>query len=500
MNKIISIIRKADYSATCVVSGLLVFVLFFAYNFNHGERIQHGDGLGWDGAAYADWAQRDSKEILTSKTISSYYIGRLFPSIAIHNFSNLLGYDIGSTKKVIHAFYIWNFGMILIGIGFLVLIGKYFKWKLPVYVLGFSAVFLNYPILTNFSYNPTLTDVTAYTLSLGIFYFYLKDKFILLLFSSLICSFTWPTMLYGCVLLMFFGRTPIAESRIKIHGHIIALLAALSLLAFAGYQYFVEGLRQTNGTTPINTDLIAVSLILFVVYIYFVLRPLIDFSAYFAAARKIQLLRASTAIFFFLAVKLVTSYFSSGEVGPLSISSYLGLFTQASLSNPSINVVAHAMHFGPFYLVALFLWSKVAELTKEQGIGLSLFVMLFMFLTVGSESRQFINIWPILAILTCEALNRLNHEKISWFFALSMVIISLVLSRYWLTINVGEWTGDFQSFPDQMLYMYTGPWMSYQMYGVFLAITILSSIAVIALIKTQLACNQINLKKGVNFK
>lgn len=54
--------------------GLLLFVFFFAYNFNHGERIQHLNGLGWDGAAYADWAQRDSIEVLSGNKISNYYV------------------------------------------------------------------------------------------------------------------------------------------------------------------------------------------------------------------------------------------------------------------------------------------------------------------------------------------------------------------------------------------------------------------------------------------
>ena len=94
-----------------VICALLVAALF-AYNFNHGERIQYQGGLGWDGAAYADWAQRQSYEVVTSGKISAYYIGRLLPSLVVHNVSESLGYDIRSTPRVIHAFYIYNFLLI----------------------------------------------------------------------------------------------------------------------------------------------------------------------------------------------------------------------------------------------------------------------------------------------------------------------------------------------------------------------------------------------------
>jgi hypothetical protein len=47
MNKLSGIDRHALMG--CV--GVLFMVFWFSFNFNHGERIQHNDGLGWDGAA-----------------------------------------------------------------------------------------------------------------------------------------------------------------------------------------------------------------------------------------------------------------------------------------------------------------------------------------------------------------------------------------------------------------------------------------------------------------
>lgn len=474
--------RKLNSHEFIAITGFFLFVLFFAHNFNHGERIQYLDGLGWDGSAYADWAQRDSIEVLTSNKIPSYYIGRLLPSIMIHNISRLLDYDITSTPRVIHAFYIWNFCLLLVGLGFLILIGRHYKWKLPIYVLAFSALYLNYPILTNLSYNPTLVDVSAYVLGIASFYFYIRDKFVQLIVTSTLAAFTWPTMLYGAIPLIVFGRTMVQSREQKKHGHIFALLAGILLLSLATYLYMVENLRQAVGTTIFKREMLYITMPLFIGYIYYGLRQLIDIPAYYKAAKKTRWYKVGVGVILFITINQVTTYFSDGSPGPLTIKSYLGLFTQASLSNPLINVVAHAMHYGPFYLLTMILWPKLVSLAKTEGLGLAIFVMLFTFLSIGSESRQFINAWPVFAILVCEIVNRMSIKN-DWFFVYSMVIIGLILSRFWLTINVAPWTGNFQEFPDQMLYMYSGPWISHQMYGVFLAITILTLLAIVSMLR-----------------
>ncbi|MFJ2365649.1 hypothetical protein ACIPIN_18420 [Pseudomonas sp. NPDC087697] len=479
MNKLSGIDRHALMG--CV--GVLFMVFWLSFNFNHGERIQHNDGLGWDGAAYADWAQRDSIEILNSHTVSEYYIGRLLPSIIIHNATKLLDYNITSTPRVIHAFYLFNVSLLVIAAGLLVLIGRHYQWRMPIYFLGFSALFFNYPVLTNLSYNPTLTDISGYVLGLGIFYAYIKNRFALLVVLSFLCCFVWPTMLYGALPMIMLGRASVANRPPSLHSHLLALLVAISLIALAAYLY-ANGLRQSLGTTVFKNEILPLSIILFITYIYLALRPMIDVPAYLRASRYIKVAPVVVGILLYVSVKAIVFHFSDQTPGPLTITSYLGLFTQASLSNPLINVVAHAMHYGPFYMIAILLWPRIAAQAKAEGLGLSVFIALFAFLSIGSESRQFLNAWPALAMLTCQALNKLGDErKVDWWFTYAVAGMALILSRFWLSINVGPWTGNFQAFPDQMLYMYSGPWLSHQMYGVFLAVTLLCFISLLTLLR-----------------
>ncbi|WP_338479813.1 hypothetical protein VRB67_05365 [Pseudomonas trivialis] len=483
MNKIV---QRIDRHTLMGCLGVLFMVFWFCFNYNHGERIQHNNGLGWDGALYAAWVQQDTMEILNSHSVNEYYVGRLLPSVVIHQAANLLGYKDLSVPQVIHAFYLFNVGLLIVAAALLVLIGRHYRWRKPIYFLGFSALFFNYPVLTNLSYNPTLTDISGYVLGLGIFYAYISGRFWLLVLLSFLCCFVWPTMLYGALPMIILGRTPFAVRRPALHSHLLALLVALSLIALAGYLYF-DGLRQAPGTTLFKVEILPLSILLFIVYIYFSLKNMIDVPAALRATRHIKVVPVIVGVLLYVAVKFVVYHYSDKTPGPLTISSYLGLFTQAALSNPLINVVAHAMHYGPFYLIALLLWSRIAAQAKEEGFGLTIYIALFAFLSIGPESRQLLNAWPAFVMLTCQVLNRMANEgKIDWWFTYAIAAMALILSRFWLTINVGPWTGNFQAFPDQMLYMYSGPWISHQMYGVFLAVTLLCLISLLTLLRPAL--------------
>ncbi|MEZ8129602.1 hypothetical protein [Enterovibrio norvegicus] len=460
-----------------------ITIVFFVFNFFYGERIQHNDGLGWDGAAYADWAQRDSAEILSSKSVSNYYIGRILPSFIVHFFSEFTGYDISTSSTVIKAFYIYN-SVLLISIFYvLCLIGKHYKWNDKVYFLAFISVFFNYPVLKNFSYNPTLTDMSGYFLGVLAFYFYIRRNNFAILLSMLVGAFVWPTVIYACLAFLIFGHGVMEERKPRLHSKMLGLTLPVLLISLAAYLFFFEGLKQLNGTTSLNKELLPLSLLLFVAYMFSAVFRFIDIPEALKAIKIRNLKYALMAIVLFMVTKFIISFLSNGDPGPLTAVKYLGLFTQASLTNPLINVVAHANHYGPFYILLIFIWPQIVSYAKSEGLGLVAFCFIFAFLSIGCESRQFINAWPVFALISCHVLFLKYHENITWVFVYSMLIISLVTSRFWLDINVGVWTGNFQEFPDQMLYMYSGPWMSHLMYSVFAGLSIVVGIAVYSLLE-----------------
>ena len=89
-----------------------------------------------------------------------------------------------------------------------------------------------------------------------------------------------------------------------------------------------------------------------------------------------------------------------------------------------------------------------------------------LFLSIGSESRQWTNFLPIFIAFTCKATDALSWKTSSYWF---IGICSFLYSKVWLIINpLGPGT-DHQNillFPYQKYYMSHGPFMSNITYAV----------------------------------
>jgi len=133
-------------------------------------------------------------------------------------------------------------------------------------------------------------------------------------------------------------------------------------------------------------------------------------------------------------------------------------------------------------LILIFLWKDFIEEISSYGLGLTLFVLLYMLLSIGTESRQAINAWPIFAVFISQVLNR--HYLVNWCFTYALVGIGLGFSKFWFQINtVNMNVGTLLEFPQQRLFMNFGPWMSNEMYYVHSAVVICIAIALYCLLK-----------------
>ncbi len=74
---------------------------------------------------------------------------------------------------------------------------------------GFCFLFLNYAILKNNFYHSVLTDTSAFTLGLLMFYFFLTNKPIGLWVTIFLGGFTWPSIPYmGALFFVFPYQKP----------------------------------------------------------------------------------------------------------------------------------------------------------------------------------------------------------------------------------------------------------------------------------------------------
>jgi hypothetical protein len=198
-------------------------------------------------------------------------------------------------------------------------------------------------------------------------------------------------------------------------------------------------------------------------------RRLYDLRAVFTRRRLLTALGVGVAI---LAVKALQSGLARPE--PFW---HLGiLLTQtayASVAWPGIFLVAHMAFYGPLFLLAIFLWKPTCRHLHEVGTGLTLAVFVGLLLSLNSQSRYVINIFPMLVPFVVKATETLRWRAAPYAL---IALVGLLLSKVWFTINTGPFQGRLHEFPDQGLFMTHGPWISPTMYviqgGLFLALGI----------------------------
>jgi hypothetical protein len=462
---------------------LAVLLVWFTFSLYWGERLQVRNGLGWDGVRYAFWAQTDPLYWLNSKFIGTYYATRILPSITVHYLANFFDYPLGdlqNPKGVINAFIVFNCSLIMGSVFLLHLTAKHLNWSPQVLMLGLVALFVNFPILKLSNYYPTLTDVPAFFFGLFIFYAYLRDWQFTLLILSMLASFVWPSMLYTALPLLVFPAQKLKFSIYvpsNLSNSVSAFIGGV-LVAGTIYVYYVTGRRLPFGATPVNESMILLSAAMFFSYVFLMLRPFIDVTFFRSTLfSSVSWRGVLLSVILVVCVKLAIASYSSLLLDGPSLYIYLQNLGLYIITEPLLNVVAHVSYFGPMVVLMLLLWKDVVAVTKQYGPGLTSVLIIAMLMSIGTESRTLMSAWPILAILTCEALSR---RGVKWSFVYSILAVGLFTSRFWLPININNnepWVGSFQNFPYQMYFMNMGPWISTSMYVVLLTITLILFIA-----------------------
>src|SRR5712692_839709 len=175
------------------------------------EQLTVNGGFGWDGLWYSAWA-RDFYHNIFVVRVPEYYVQRILPSAIVHYGMRVLGVS-RTDQNIILAFQVYNLLLLLLSVHIWGSIANRLRISNRGKWLGFCFLFLNYAILKNNFYHAVLTDTSAFTLGLLMFYFFLADNRVGLLAVILAGGFTWPTVPYMAALLYVFPR-PKEEARI----------------------------------------------------------------------------------------------------------------------------------------------------------------------------------------------------------------------------------------------------------------------------------------------
>ncbi len=180
----------------------------------------------------------------------------------------------------------------------------------------------------------------------------------------------------------------------------------------------------------------------------------------------------STLIF----VRQIIILISGKEEGALNSLLYFNYISNGALAYPLNFIISHTLYYGAAVALFIYYWKDIAEYIYLKGPGLLFVTALYIILSIGSESRQLINFLPFIVVLVAEILNK---KSINWNFVIFFTSLNLVVSRFWLPLNHGDWpileTSPPQltlEFPLQWYFMNQGPWVSPQMYWIIASIAI----------------------------
>lgn len=465
MNNSKKILRKMTFLFTAFILAIGVF------NFWWGEIIQVGRGFGWDGSIYGNL----TKHFFFFKYgLDDYLIHRIFPSFIVGSALRLFRVPLYNFT-IIKAFELYNLALLLIAIWIFGLISDQLKLSVKGRWLAFLGLFVNFAILKFNFYYPVLTDTTAFTLSMFLLYCYLKNNSVGMLAVLLVSLLTWPILFFSGVFLYIFPKenAPVNQARGR-RNIVVGFLVAIAVLSGINYLYFVKGARSVY-EVPINNSLVIVSIFITCAYIYLSMKSIVNVEWLYSVRFILQKLRLKRLVLIsviILVMKIATFIFAHGK-NEMTMLWYCNQALLRSLTKPFIFGVSHSVYFGPVVLLFLFFWKSFCRVIHSYGLGITLFTMVAVMLSIDSESRHIIHVVPFLIFFLIKAM-----EEVDWkakhliFFGL----FSFGYSKAWFQINREPFYGSYFDFPWQNYFMNQGPWISDRMYCIQGAVVLLTAV------------------------
>ncbi len=441
-----------------------------------GERIGINGGLGWDGMGYALWAREFPHEVL-EKGVTVYHAQRQLPPALVHY--------VLRTDDVIRGFQLLDAGCLVIAAYLWGRIGLVLAWSRPAAWAGFAAVFGSFAIARHALYYPTLTDATAFALGMAMAWAFLARRPIALWIVALAGAFTWPALPALALGLLVLRRDPLVGEPVRRPiAAVAAVLAALSACAVAVHYYRVPYPGDEKWLAHIPRDLLAVTLPVLAAWTcaaaYLLVRSSSGLAAYgkrLVAWRTLFAI-AGIAVVYVLRALWIHRVATQGP-GPTGEQFACELALE-SLRGPGWDLVHHVVYYGPIVLVAIGAWRSVTRVAASFGPGALLALAMVVAFAVGSESRQWLHLFPLLVALTIAA----THEW--WTPSRTVIFIALCLawSKLWWPLRY-DLPGSSFEWPALRYFMQQGPWASTETFLWHLCAAVATALVLLAMLRQK---------------
>lgn len=425
-----------------------------------GERIVEGNGHGWDGTFYADLVQDFDRKI--HEGLDSYRVPRILPSLILERVLRWTQIE-PTDQAVVLAFVIFN--VLLVGVTALLWtwvadelsISPGGKW------LGATALFINFCILKHTAYYPVLTDVAGIALSMAMVYCYLTRRSLLLYAVSLMGMLTWPTLLVqgACLLLFPREQKPVLERRPPFRLNYILAMAVTAFISIVVMRY-VSRHQNVRYFVPVP-EVLGLSVGILSAYLFLALAPLCgcfahwNFHKYLSTKNVLKTVLVLAA----LSAAVLCRHYLAAKPPSYEPKTYLKMISVISVLRPASFMLAHVVYFGPIVLLAIFHWRAICRQAHLLGQGYVTVLIWGVIQGIDGESRHLVASLPLLVAVVIKTIDARGWRAAQY---VCIGVLSLLMSKVWLRINQGPFTGDAFSYPDQYYFMNHGHAMNSEMY------------------------------------
>lgn len=451
---------------TGVVLSLLIAGLMFTLVSTFGT-IPVGDGFGWDGYAFnkiiveiINDTYSNAEPYRTIRTLA-------FPLLYVFYFFKLSG-DIIFYQKI--------FNIILVSLSFLLLYFtmlvnrinyKYIAVSLTCFIASWCTLVM--PL-----YYPILSDHIVIFISALALFFWSTGSFFGLSILVLLCVWIMPSsFLIPLALLSFPNKNiellipVINERKIKCIAFILTCLISMLIFFTVGYQ-LLDGIENhvVNFSNNITKDLtgdrklLPLSIAVAFLMVYLTLKlaiKLLTSKVVFKGVSHFYLLTGLTvALLSFIMIRLIID-FSNGFSGPPLIANLV----KQTFAAPGKTWLAHFVYFGPCVLIVYFYLFTKRINCLPTGIVICI-AGFFPMLSFGSETRQWIVIFPVIIFALAFLKIKLYSSVVVLLYSFMSLKDAFVLNDS--TIEAVNSNIGYQDSLWQIYFGKLGPWMAMSNY------------------------------------
>lgn len=450
------------------------------------ETIPAGGGFGFDGVTYARMVVEVESMIATGE-LSTYYSQRILPALLVK--TGLWVLDLPtSPENIISGFRVLNFSLLSICVLLWFAIAKELKLSTFAYWIGFIGLFACFPNAKQVFYYPVLTDTFAFFIGCALALAYLRKNLILVAIISLVGSFAWQMSAQLGVLLLLSFMVNFKYQAYALEPRLTQVkFFKISLYRFAVYGFLLASLILIAlSVSPVDLGILLRGRSFAIDPI---LRLLTNLPAILLVALALiclleLLLRAKLTIvndkmiwiysFVLIAALLFTSKFVISQIGnpdmpqpdmgmiKLVVAMLVGRVTQGMVLLP---LVSHFIYYGPVIILLLLLWPLAVKQAFAVGPGALIVLAMFVTLSIFSESRFTLMLWPFVVMVVALASEKIYFQKKAKVLFFS---IAILLSKTWLEINQADWPQPdnalLDAWPKSLYFSHHGPWMNWDFY------------------------------------